>query len=1796
ANTLTIGGVISGGQAINKAGAGKLILTGSNTFTGALNVVAGTCTLQNTTAAGSIAGGVVVSAGASLELQGSITVDAEPLTLNGGAANELVNVSGSNSWTGPVTLATGAADIVVTANTLTIGGVISGGQAINKAGAGSLTFSGANTYTGATSINAGGLITSTADRIADVSNVILANVAGAELTLGGAETIGSLSGGGTTGGNINLNTFVLTVTQSAALTYGGVISGTGGLTKVGASALTLSGVNTYTGVTAINAGGIITNAAERIADSSNVVLADAVGVVMTLGGNETIGSLSGGGTTGGNIALGTFTLTVNQSSALTYGGIISGTGGLTKAGASTLTLSGANTYTGVTTINAGGLTTNAAERIANTSNVILADVVGAELTFGGAETIGSLSGGGTSGGNINLGAFTLTVTQGAALTYSGIISGTGGLTKAGTSALTLGGANTYTGVTTINAGGLNTNADERIADTSNVVLANVANAVLTLGGAERIGSLSGGGTTGGNIAVGTFILTVTQTAALTYGGIISGAGGLTKAGSETLTISGANTYTGPTTISEGALTTSAASRIADVSDVIFADAAGVVLTLGGAETIGSLSGGGTFGGNIAIGAFTLTVTQNAPKLYNGVISGTGGLTKAGFQTLTLGGANTYTGVTTINAGGLSTGSSERISDTSDIVLANTAGAVLTLGGAETIRSLSGGGTTGGNINLATFTLTVTQSAALTYGGIIGGAGGLTKAGASVLTLSGANCYTGPTTINAGGLRTSAADKIGDMSDVILADAAGVVLTLGGAETVGSLSGGGTTGGNIALGTFTLTVTQGAAMTYGGIISGTGGLTKAGTSTLTLSGANTFTGATIINEGSLSTNAAERIANTSNVIIANVVGAELDIGGVETIGSLSGGGTSGGNINLGAFTLTVTQSAALTYSGIISGTGGLTKVGASALTLSGANTYSGQTTINAGSLMTSGAERIADTSDVVLANVAGVGLALGGNETIGSLSGGGTTGGNIAVGTFILTVTQTAALTYGGIISGAGGLTKAGGAELTLSGASTYTGVTTINAGSLKTSAANRIADTSNFFLANIAGAVLTLGGNETIGSLSGGGTSGGNINLGIFTLTVTQSTTLTYGGIISGTGGLTKAGGSVLTLNGANTFSGALNVTAGTCNLQNDTASGTTAGGILVSSGASLELQGGITVGDESLTLNGGAANELVNVNGSNSWAGDISLATAVADVMVTAGSLTISGAISGGQGINKSGAGALILSGANSYTGTTTISSGALMTGVAERIADVGDVVLANIDGAVLTLGGNETIRSLSGGGTIGGNINLDAFTLTVTQSAALTYGGVISGTGGLTKGGASRLTLTGANIFTGAVNVNAGPLNIQHATAAGTESGGVVVAAGASLEVQGGIAVGAEPLSLNGGAANELVNVSGSNSWSGTVALATAAVDIVVTADSLSINGIISGGQAINKAGAGKMILTGANTFTGALNITAGTCNLRNSSAAGMFVGGVVVSGGASLQLENNIAIGPEPLTLNGGAATELENVSGTNSWGGTVTLALAAVDIKSTAGVLTLYSNVSGQSLTFNCTTGNIVVSDAVGAGGAQTLTKNGTGVLTLNGNCNFTGGTTINAGVVNFNGNNIALGAVVANNSGTKIAGTGILPAASSVTMNNLTIISPGDNNGDDVGTITINGNLTFNFESKYIVTVAGASGADKIICNGNIIASGNTPNIEINTHNTSGFVYPAAIITLTGTYAKFDESSLPSGWDIDDTKVGNDIRITMATLIVPMFTGWGLIIFALLIASLAIRRMRDKSGRQNISFK
>ncbi len=386
------------------------------------------------------------------------------------------------------------------------------------------------------------------------------------------------------------------------------------------------------------------------------------------------------------------------------------------------------------------------------------------------------------------------------------------------------------------------------------------------------------------------------------------------------------------------------------------------------------------------------------------------------------------------------------------------------------------------------------------------------------------------------------------------------------------------------------------------------------------------------------------------------------------------------------------------------------------------------------------------------------------------------------------------------------------------------------------------------------------------------------------------------------------------------------------------------------------------------------------------------------------------------------------------------------------------------------ITLTLAQTWSAASGNLIFGGNIANGGFLLTINGSSNTSASGIMSGTGGLTKSGAGTLTLSGANSYTGATTVSAGVLNIQNATGLGTTAAGTTVTSGAALQLQGGIAVGNETLTLNGtgiGSTGALRNISGNNSWAGTITInsttrinsdsGTLTLDVAsgnaITgsndnlqfggAGNLTINDVIATGNGtLTKDGLGTLILNAANTYTGLTTVSAGVLNIRNATGLGTAAGGTTVSSGATLQLQNNITIGNEALTLRGAGATgqngALVNVSGTNNYGGLLTLG-AASTISSDSGTLNLTNLGTITGATFGLTlrgSGNGTVASIIGTT-SGTLTKSGTGTWTLTGANTFTGATTVNGGTLTLaSGSSGALGftsAITVNSGGTLLLG-------------------------------------------------------------------------------------------------------------------------------------------------------------------
>jgi len=468
------------------------------------------------------------------------------------------------------------------------------------------------------------------------------------------------------------------------------------------------------------------------------------------------------------------------------------------------------------------------------------------------------------------------------------------------------------------------------------------------------------------------------------------------------------------------------------------------------------------------------------------------------------------------------------------------------GGTLQVGNLGATGTLGTgdiSINHISSKLVFNRTGTLLVSNNINGAGSLAQSGSGTTILtSNQNWYSGGTQINGG------------------------TLQIGNGGTSGQL-GSGLVSNNAAL-----VFMRSDAISVGNVISGSGSLAQSGAGTLTLTGANTYTGATTVTSGILKAGVASvagmsgAFGNNSAVTLSNATGVGLDLNGFNTqIGSLAGGGTLGGNVTLGGSTLTVGgNNLASTFSGIISGAAGnLIKIGSGTLTLTGANTYTGTTTINAGTVQ------------------------VGDGGTLGTLANGAITD-NAA-----LVFKRSDTISVGNVISGSGSLAQSGAGTLTLTGANTYTGATTVTSGILKAGVAS-VAGTSGAFgnnsavtLSNATGVRLDITGfNTQIGSLAGGGSLGGNVTLGSASLTVGgDNTSTTFAGTITGTGSLTKLGTGKLTFERSSAtpmYSGITNVSAGTLEF-----SGTfTFAGTLNLSGGNLSLINGADVTFGTININ----------------------------------------------------------------------------------------------------------------------------------------------------------------------------------------------------------------------------------------------------------------------------------------------------------------------------------------------------------------------------------------------------------------------------------------------------------------------------------------------------------------------------------------------------------------------------------------------------------------------------------
>jgi len=466
---------------------------------------------------------------------------------------------------------------------------------------------------------------------------------GPDMKLGNWTTVTNNGGWLTMQGALDTQGYALSVTGSGAVTISGGISGTGNVGKSsGSGTLALSGSNTYTGYTGVYQGTLKLNQSGVIANTSSVVVS-RVGTCLLLDNDVT------------NVSN-----RINDSAAISLGG-------------GTFSLLGSSSADTTETIGAVTLAFNEPGGGYSTINVTsgtdhYAELTAASLARGNGEDVVLYftgAGLGTSGNNPRV-----KFTSAPDLTNGIIPYATVNGTDFATYDVTLGIKAATPDKTTIDSAGATDNvrisASEAITAADKTVNSLIVDGGYTVSGDKKLtigsGALMNNGTAAISVptlAFGAAIGTIFANDNITVSSAITGDSGIVKAGTGNLTISGANTYSGKTSVYQGTLTLGAADRIPDGSSVCVPTNAVFDLN-GNNETIGSLDsvdadGSGSAPGYVKLGAGSLTTGgDNTNTVFLGVISGDGVLTKTGSGTFTLVGTNTFTGGTVISAGTLAT--------------------------------------------------------------------------------------------------------------------------------------------------------------------------------------------------------------------------------------------------------------------------------------------------------------------------------------------------------------------------------------------------------------------------------------------------------------------------------------------------------------------------------------------------------------------------------------------------------------------------------------------------------------------------------------------------------------------------------------------------------------------------------------------------------------------------------------------------------------------------------------------------------------------------------------------------------------------------------------------------------------------------------------------------------------------------------------------------------------------------------------------------------------------------------------
>jgi fibronectin-binding autotransporter adhesin len=913
--------------------------------------------------------------------------------------------------------------------------------------------------------------------------------------------------------------------------------------------------------------------------------------------------------------------------------------------------------------------------------------------------------------------------------------------------------------------------------------------------------------------------------------------GLTKLGTNTLTLDQNNTYTGRTVISTG------------------------ILQLGNGSTTGSLSTSSTILNNGTLTINRSNAVAQGTDFSAAPIVGTGAFIQAGAGTTTLNAANAFSGTTTVSSGVLNLSHSLALQNSA---LVTTGAGTLTITGPTTLTL---GGLNGASGNLGTIiasgysgltALTLNPlSGSVTYGGVIAdGAAGMSliKTGAGTQILSGNNTYTGATIVNGSTLTVGSGTNGSISSSSTLQMGGGIFnysrtgtgeFTTGNVTTLltnlatGINNNGLRAGSNIG---FDTTNAAGGTFTVANNIdnsTGTGsgslGVTKLGSGTLILSGTNTFTGTLTVANGALSVatinNASSNgtLGNSSSAVLLGSTGAT---GSLRYTGSTASTTRAFTAVAGGTGRIEVTDSnATLTLAGTLTATGGLTfggagnfsvgsvfataatgtvtKEGTGTLTLSGTAAHNGAFVINQGTLNITSGSAFANATSLTLAtgvtlnNTSGALVAItNGNltKTLGtSLTYLGSGGFNLSMGAGSTALTSDTTfnieahdLNFIGTTTGSGrSITKEGAGTLRFVAlqAGALAGDSYVNEGTLRLAGTSTVNSNVRFIIGN--GGILSI---DSTATFNGTYTQTGTGQI-ISESNVIRNIDAEFSGNTTLTMGNTSANGKqTLTSNSVvSSISDWLGTTPGSF----------TADRVTMQNNATLRSLGNINIAEnKGILLSGSTANFDASTNAIN-----------ISSQVSGKGKLVVQG---------SSGGFVSLLGTSNSYSGGTEIQSGTLgimgdgSLGASGTGVSIGNgAVLATpeqSDNSTVTINSNRGINLASSGtGTIAAH-----------TTSTLRIEGVISGTNanlqinqeGVREG---TVILAGTNTYSGTTTVSAGTLYVTGALA----NSAVIVENGAAIGSSGSAATLGNGLNIAAGGKLDLTGVTVSSNSSGVLSI---------------------------------------------------------------------------------------------------------------------------------------------------------------------------------------------------------------------------------------------------------------------------------------------------------------------------------------------------------------------------------------